>query len=265
MEANSVPLADSHLCIRCGYELQGLVSTAVCPECGTPVERSLRGDLLRYSDDQYRDALYRGATFIMAGVVVSLIMMILGFMLGAFLGPARNISLLLNGAGLIGTALGLYGYYFYSTPDPGQLGSNKGESPRKVLRVAIWISAVCSVLAVPLQFLFDESSMAPSATNETILVGVMTFAISMISAIAWVVQFFAAMLYTKWLAPRIPSERILKRAKLLMWLGPLLLIFGCGIGGLIALILYYNMFGWIRASLVDIRNNVNTEPNPAGA
>ncbi len=267
MESAAAPIADSHLCIRCGYELRGLSPAAVCPECATPVERSLKGDLLRYSDDLYRGALHRGVTFIMAGVVVSLITMILGFLLGALLGPARGFTLILNCVGLVGTALGLYGYFLYSTPDPGQLGSNKGESPRKVLRVAIWISAITSVVAVPTQFMFDASAMAPAGTakDAALLAGLVTFAIGLIGVVAWVVQFFAAMLYTKWLAPRFPSEKILKRAKLLMWLGPVLLVFGCGIGGLVALILYYNMFSWIRNALIEIQNDGAREPNPFNA
>ncbi len=37
-------------CRRCGYNLRGLPAARACPECRTPVERSLRSDLLANSD-----------------------------------------------------------------------------------------------------------------------------------------------------------------------------------------------------------------------
>ncbi|MFO0859846.1 MAG: hypothetical protein U0570_04755 [Phycisphaerales bacterium] len=252
---DAVILNESKSCIKCGYDLKGLNTSGNCHECGTPVERSLRGDLLRFADDQYRDALFRGVTFIMAGILVSLVLMIIGLLAGALMGRSPGIMLVINCLGLVGTALGLYGYYHYSTPDPGQLGSNKGESPRRILRVAIWVSAVCSVVAIPLQFAFGASANANSGTpdNAALAAGLLSLLVGLASTVAWIVQFFAAMLYTKWLAPRFPSERILKRASLLMWLGPVLFVFGCGIGGLIALIMYYNMFSWMRKALIAIR------------
>jgi hypothetical protein len=40
-----------------------------------------------------------------------------------------------------------------------------------------------------------------------------------------------------------------------MWLGPVLLLMSClVIPGLVALILYYNMFSWIRKALITIRD-----------
>lgn len=76
---------------------------------------------------------------------------------------------------------------------------------------------------------------------------------SAIGGLAWIVQYFAVMLYTRWLAPRIPSERIAKRAKLLMWLGPVLFVFFlCFLAPLIAMIMYYNMFSWMRKDLIAL-------------
>ena len=60
------------------------------------------------------------------------------------------------------------------------------------------------------------------------------------STLAFIVGFFAKMLYIRWLAPRLPSVRVFKRAKTLMWLGPVLYTFGLlliGLGPLIALVL----------------------------
>jgi predicted RNA-binding Zn-ribbon protein involved in translation (DUF1610 family) len=40
-------------CVICGYRLRGLATNACCPECGTPIERSLRGDELSSASPQW--------------------------------------------------------------------------------------------------------------------------------------------------------------------------------------------------------------------
>lgn len=59
-------MLESHRpCIRCSYDLHGLPLSGNCPECGVPVERSLRGDLLQFADETYRGTLLRGVSLIM--------------------------------------------------------------------------------------------------------------------------------------------------------------------------------------------------------
>ena len=243
-------------CIRCSYDLYGLPLSGSCPECGLSVERSLRGDLLQFSDDTYRAALLRGVTLIMTGIIVSLVFSIIGVAVVIAM-PSTNTEAALTLVGIIGTAISLVGYYSYSVADPGQLATNKGESPRRLIRIAIVLVAVGVLGQAGLTL---AAAMTPPAAPNAPGFGVNT-GLGGLAAIAWilgllagVVQFFAAMMYTKWLAPRIPSAKVFKRAKLLMWLGPVLYVFGCGIGQLIALVLYYNMFSWIRKALITIRD-----------
>lgn len=47
-------------CIICDYDLQALDPAGKCPECGTPIERSLHGDLLRHSDQAWLRTVHRG-------------------------------------------------------------------------------------------------------------------------------------------------------------------------------------------------------------
>jgi hypothetical protein len=87
-------------------------------------------------------------------------------------------------------------------------------------------------------------------------IGVMALAMNLVALVASVAQFFAAMLYIKWLATRLPSPRAEKRAKLMLWLGPVLYTGGLllvGLGPLIALIMYYNLLEWVRKDLKAIR------------
>ena len=57
------------------------------------------------------------------------------------------------------------------------------------------------------------------------------------------------------MSPRIPNDWVFKRAKLMMWLGPVLFVPGSlciGLGPLVALILYYNLVTRVRADLKAI-------------
>ncbi|MHC4415206.1 MAG: hypothetical protein ACYS0G_07980 [Planctomycetota bacterium] len=60
------------ICSRCGYDLRGLSAAGTCPECGTPVERSLHGLIpwqlcvvaLRYDRARLCTATGRGGDFV---------------------------------------------------------------------------------------------------------------------------------------------------------------------------------------------------------
>jgi hypothetical protein len=245
---------DTHQpCIRCSYDLHGLPLSGNCPECGVPVERSLRGDLLQFADENYRATLLRGVSLIMFGILAHVVLFILGMVAG-FAGGA-GVGFALSIISLAATATGLYGYFLYASPDPGQMSNNRGEKPRQILRVAIGVSAIAAIGQIALGGLALFMAPTPGQVGAAEGVLMLSAVAGLAGSVAWIVQFFAAMLYTKWLAPRIPSPRVLKRASLLMWLGPVLFLLFCTVvAPLIALIMYYNMFSWIRQALITIRD-----------
>ena len=63
--------ADLH-CVGCGYHLRGLAEDGTCPECGTAVARSMRGDLLSAADPAWMRRVYRGQTLMVIGCMVML-------------------------------------------------------------------------------------------------------------------------------------------------------------------------------------------------
>lgn len=61
------------LCVTCGYALRGLDHDGMCPECGTPIERSLRGDLLAGAAPAWLATVTRGATLIALGLRIAVV------------------------------------------------------------------------------------------------------------------------------------------------------------------------------------------------
>src|SRR5258708_15193103 len=63
-------------CLACGYNLRGLAPGGVCPECGVPIARSLRGNLLRYSSAAYLAMLHHGTFLVQASIIIQVLMTI---------------------------------------------------------------------------------------------------------------------------------------------------------------------------------------------
>lgn len=63
-------------CIVCGYGLRGLARTGVCPECGSDVARSLRGDRLRYADQHWLACIHLGMNVVWWCVAAGMIVII---------------------------------------------------------------------------------------------------------------------------------------------------------------------------------------------
>lgn len=265
-------LAQTTLCIQCGYELNGLSVDAKCPECGTAINRSIRGDLLEFSSPDYIRKLHTGLILVQRMILLSIILGLGGFVLG-LIAPilvtsgSLGINLLFQAIGIGAAILSAWGWWQLSEPDPSQLSTNKGETPRKLIRIAIAAQVAATLLANVIGFFVPATSLfAPPAPGTPPAVGlgqVLSICVMIANLAAYGLWFFAAMLYLRWLAARIPNPRAVERASKLRWLGPLLYTVGTlcvGIGPLIALVLYYNLLGWIRTDLKRIREKIALAP-----
>ena len=183
-------------CRHCGYELRGLSPTGMCPECGTPIERSLRRNFLQFSDPPWVKRLATGASVIAWGILVGIGL--------AFVGGG------LEGAGVVGAAIALslvpgimhlIGTWMLTTPEPGaELG---GEDPRSrgLARWAVAVSVVASLTAAGVVFASEAAS--------TVIDGV--------GGIVGLVGFFALFVYCRKLALRIPDYDLARHTRTVMW------------------------------------------------
>ena len=203
LDANGM-VADDISCRRCGYNLRSLSPAGRCPECGTAVGRSLRGDLLQFSDPQWVDKLASGMNWIVASIVVGVfsgaILAIVIGMLGAFGNP--TIIFVAAPAMQLGLgAVALIGYWKVTTPDPAKLEPEDGLSARKIVRASqIANYALAPIVQVLLPIAFWTSQ-----------------GLNLLSTLIGLAGMFAIFIYARSLAIRVPDEQLARHCRIVMW------------------------------------------------
>jgi len=255
------PTVEESFCIQCGYALRGLQPDGACPECGTAIERSLRGHLLEYSSLEYVRSLRRGAWLVLAAIIVQIITLIFTLVItavaigiGAAPGNTFAIDIIANGVGVLVAFMSLYGWWLLSERDPAYTGRDEGTTARQVIRWAVIIAAGYTIIN------FAVQAVPAVAANQSMLwlIGL----VAIVSFIVAAVKFFASMFYLRWLAPRLPNEKVYARARMLMWLGPLLVTVGAAcflLGLLVALVLYWNLIYWVYKDLARIERQITAQ------
>src|SRR5262245_41648611 len=280
-------------CLSCGYNLRGLSSAMQCPECGTPVERSLRGNVLEYASAEYRLDLERGALIVELGVVAKVLATLfpLGWAVVALItdlvrnGSAASFGTKSLGVGfelsvrvvdLAASAVSLMGWWLLSRPDAGILGPDQDLRSRRLLRVALITTAVMALCGLIMFFIPQlpkviASTTGPvaiiksSATTSTSLAIATVNVVAVLIFAAWVTQYFASMQYMRSLFARVPDAAREQDAKRMLWLGPLLYVFGCGIGMIFAMVLYVRLVDRLRKHLKAMREGTFVAPTVSPA
>lgn len=270
-------------CIRCGYNLKGVDRTGTCPECGTFIERSLRGTMLPHADPDYLAALHRGSVVIVSSIIASIVVNLamfaaaIGFaIVGATAGPPPGAPPgVMPGPGampewvdtlnlLLGTGIalvGVFGWWLLTSPDPGGTARENSPRARIVVRALSIASAVVTLIAFVSTLIVGSASIGAAIASGAVTPGLVLGIIAgFLSGIALpIARFFAELVYIRALARRIPDTLIAEKAKKLRWQCPLVFVLGAvcfWIGPIIAFILYYRLLNSVRRALKEIRPDV---------
>ncbi|MFO0829244.1 MAG: hypothetical protein U0572_13990 [Phycisphaerales bacterium] len=251
----SVPTAEGLGCRVCGQALAGLPRDGACPECGTPIERSLRGNWLEYASPEYVASLRRGAWLVIVGLAATLLWFVatpLTLELAVRPGHLSMTAgmLLIQIMDVAATTVSLVGWWLFTAPDPAMRDADADVRARVALRGLLFFVAIATllglvVLLVPglgqtgLRTIIGEISITPNTKFTPTLLGGLSIRLLLLAA--KLVAFFLGLVYVRELAARMPDARLRRLAHRLLWLVPLLSTVGilaCGLGPFIAFGLY---------------------------
>lgn len=248
------------LCRRCAYDLVGLDVGGVCPECGKPIEQSLRGDLLRDADVEYVRTLEQGVLLVLLGVyatftshVITWSLVVVARSTGApaWAAPVIRTSSLL--ALFAAACLSVWGWWRFSEPDPGLGSGDRSQRARLLVRITALTTAAATLIGSLTRVLVGTSATIWDALmirNPPTVVA--TGLIELVGVCAWIVLFFSGMHYVRLMAMRLPDVGLVTRAIRAMWSLPLWWTLGrilCGLGPLIAMIIYLGLLHDMRTHL----------------
>ena len=189
-------------CRRCGYNLRGLREQMACPECGTAVGLSTRGDFLRYADPKWVETIARGVSLMLWGILAAIVAQCAGGGLGA----ATGAPIVGNVVGLLGGLISIIGVWLLTERDPGHLGEDRFARARRVTRFAL----VCGFGGEALQLFEDVRGIPPELG---LVLGLLAGGLMLISVAG---EYFKY-LYIEHLASRIPDDFLTRRARFLRW------------------------------------------------
>ncbi len=228
------------------------------------MEDSLRGFLIRFASADHRGTIRKGLRLVLYGLLVlftvNLIRGLTSYTPGITGRPVVGpVQIILAGLAMMTTFMVMVGFWKYTTPDPGFVGTETPDASRRILRVTIAIQALLAAWALVFQILL-AGYLTGGGAGERLggALGSLASTVNIAAIAVLIVQFVATMLYTRWVAQRIPDAIIISRTGTYIWLLPVLATVGSFvlIGPLIAVILYWNLLNRLAKQLKSIDRSV---------
>lgn len=206
-------------CRRCGYNLRGLREDGRCPECGTPIGLSTRGDLLRFADPDWVDKLARGVRYMLWGLLV---VVVAGGLGGCVLKSGGLPTACVGAFTILAGLLNVYGAWLLTSPDPSRVGEDRLVTARKIVRIGL----IAGVLKEVTETLVETLNILPWWV--VVFLGIPSVLLGLIG----VVGEFAKFLFIEKLANRIPDPKLAAFARFLRWaycIGLAIMVIGGGL------------------------------------
>lgn len=199
------PIEEDTICARCGYNVRGLRADGLCPECGTPIARSLQGNLLRFADPAWLDKLRFGVALRLWNILVSVLAGIGG---GVARGLGISVAPIL--AGIVAAILALVATWCITAPEPNIATSEDPMSLRRFIRACAVIGAIGGVAN---QILTSGSMPGAVPAGSMVLVAVLVVALAIIGIVAT----FGEFVYLRRFARRVPDNKLEDNTTVVMW------------------------------------------------
>ncbi|MGH7244915.1 MAG: hypothetical protein ACREJD_15990 [Phycisphaerales bacterium] len=217
------------MCLRCGYELQGLSSYGVCPECGFSIAESLERRRLGLSAPAYLSTLRTGAVITIGALVFFVIS---GITRWNVMQPlfAPGTQKLFAGLDGVASALLMAGVWMLTIDDPGLHEMDQARPNKRAMRAAaafLLLFALASfAFALNLGLSLPRITATPTTASLSLLAVVIGSALADFAC--WLTLATGLTNYTRWLAVRVPDRRLLGMAKTMSWMIPCALVLALG-------------------------------------
>lgn len=209
----SAKLESDLTCIQCGYNLRTLFVDGRCPECGTLVDRSLKGNLLRYADPHWLDKLRLGTAMLLGSVCVLLLgSCLFGAVFRMIDGATATILI-----SLIFSAVTLTAMLLITAREPAIAASEDPITLRRVVRACASLLFAGQAILILSHFVrWGDLMLRLTMLGMLVVAGI---------------AYFVTFTYFRRLALRIPDDKLARMTTVVMWgfFGLWVMLIGWGI------------------------------------
>jgi len=214
-------VAGDFACLACGYNLRTLPSAGVCPECGTRVGRSLRGDRLSHSDRAWLASISRALALLVVTIAAIVAVTILDVVLfplpgaGSAVGIAERLRIAIE---ILSRVMLSSGVWVFTYAEPGGVRSGRSRAIRISLRVlaAIQVLTPLARSIIVIRLAIQEAAFVAANVGCMVLV----------------------LVYVRHLAERVPDREAMRSARRLL----------AGLAGAVLLMVFGVVAEWMWPS-----------------